>query len=167
VIAVYPGSFDPITSGHFDIIERAAGLYDKLVVLIATNSSKKPAFTGDEREQMIGASLQAKNLKNVHVDCFSEGLLVDYVEAQGAQVIIKGLRAVSDFEYEFAMALLNRRLRPNIETVFMMTSGEYSFLSSSMVKEIASLGGEIEGLVPPPVLPLLREKFKSAKRKKP
>jgi pantetheine-phosphate adenylyltransferase len=167
LIAVYPGSFDPITSGHFDIIERAAGLYETLIVLVATNSSKSPGFTVEQRMEMIQAALQAKNLKNVRVDCFSEGLLVDYVKAQGARVIIKGLRAVSDFEYEFAMALLNRRLRPNIETVFMMTSGEYSYLSSSMVKEIASLGGEIEGLVPPPILPLLREKFKPAKRNKP
>ncbi|HEX5323875.1 MAG TPA: pantetheine-phosphate adenylyltransferase, partial [Capsulimonadaceae bacterium] len=141
-------------------------LYDKLIVLVASNSSKSPAFSGEQRMEMIQMALTEKNLKNVHVDCFSEGLLVDYVEAQGARVIIKGLRAVSDFEYEYAMALLNRRLRPNIETVFMMTSGEYSFLSSSIVKEIARLGGEIAGLVPPPVLPFLREKFKPADSKR-
>lgn len=162
MIAVYPGSFDPITSGHLDIIERAASLYETLIVLVATNSGKSPAFTARQRAEMIQASLDEKGLKNVRVDCFSEGLLVDYVRAQRARVIVKGLRAVSDFEYEYAMALLNRRLRPDLETVFMMTSGEYSFLSSSIVKEIARLGGEIEGLVPTPVLPLVRAKFKTS-----
>ena len=161
MIAVYPGSFDPITSGHLDIIERAASLYETLIVLVAANSAKAPAFTAKQRVEMIQASLDEKSLKNVRVDCFSEGLLVDYVRAQGARVIVKGLRAVSDFEYEYAMALLNRRLRPDIETVFMMTSGEYSFLSSSIVKEIARLGGEIEGLVPAAALPQVRAKFRA------
>jgi pantetheine-phosphate adenylyltransferase len=165
MIAVYPGSFDPITSGHFDIIERAAALYDTLVVLVAANSSKSPAFTAQERVKMIQAAVKEKNLKNVQVDCFSEGLLVDYVQALGARVVVKGLRAVSDFEYEFAMALLNRRLCPQVETVFMMTSGEHSYLSSSIVKEIAELGGEIAGLVPPAVMPFVRARFKESRRK--
>lgn len=160
MIAVYPGSFDPVTSGHLDIIERAASLYDTLIVLVAINSAKDSAFSDRQRVEMIQAAIDEKALKNVRVDCFSEGLLVDYVQAQGARVIVKGLRAVSDFEYEYAMALLNRRLRPDIETIFLMTTGEYSFLSSSIVKEIARLGGDISGLVPAPVLPYVRAKFK-------
>jgi pantetheine-phosphate adenylyltransferase len=152
MIAVYPGSFDPITCGHFDIIERSATTFDEVIVLVAVNSSKAAAFTCEQRAEMIRASVADAGLANVRVDTFSEGLLVDYVQEAGSHVIIKGLRAVSDFEYEFQMALLNRHLRPEIETIFMMTRAEFSFLSSS----IARLGGDISGLVPAPVIPLIQ-----------
>jgi pantetheine-phosphate adenylyltransferase len=148
MIAVYPGSFDPITSGHFDIIERAGAMFDTLVVLVAINSTKESTFSCDERVEMIRHAVHAHGLTNIQVDSISDGLLVDYAEQRKAKAIIKGLRAVSDFEYEFQMALINRRLRPEIETVFLMTSAEYSFLSSSIVKEIARLDGDISGLVP-------------------
>ncbi|HEY3330306.1 MAG TPA: pantetheine-phosphate adenylyltransferase [Capsulimonadaceae bacterium] len=159
LIAVYPGSFDPITSGHMDIIERSAALYQEVVVLVAVNSSKKPAFTLQQRVDMIQRSVEAAGLSNVRIQSFSVGLLVDYADQIGAGVIVKGLRAVSDFEYEFQMALLNRRLKPNIETVFLMTGAEYSYLSSSIVKEIARLGGEIRGLVPEVLVDTVRERF--------
>lgn len=146
MIAIYPGSFDPVTSGHFDIITRAAGLFDTVIVLVAANSSKSPLFTAGERVQMLQETCAA--LPSVRVDTLEGRLLVDYATAQGAQVIVKGLRAVSDFEYEFQMALLNRHLQPVVETVFLMTSAEHSYLSSSIVKEIAKLGGDIRGLVP-------------------
>jgi len=157
MIAVYPGSFDPVTAGHYDIIKRAASLYEKVVVLVAVNSSKTSLFTADERVDMIRTSCAA--IDNVVVDTLSGGLLVDYARTNGARVIIKGLRAVSDFEYEFQMALLNQRLAPEVETVFLMASSEHSFLSSSIVKEIARLGGQIEGLVPDVLIPRLRAKF--------
>lgn len=157
MIAIYPGSFDPVTSGHFDIITRASGLFEAVIVLVAANSAKSPLFTAQQRVEMIEEACHA--LPNVRVDTLAERLLVDYATAQGAQVIVKGLRAVSDFEYEFQMALLNRHLQPNVETVFLMTSAEHSYLSSSIVKEIARLGGDIHGLVPTPVLPMLKQKF--------
>jgi len=157
MIAVYPGSFDPVTAGHYYIIKRAAGLYEKVVVLVAVNSSKNSVFTADERVEMIEAS--CAGIDNVVVDRLSGGLLVDYARSTGARVIIKGLRAVSDFEYEFQMALLNQRLAPEVETVFLMASSEHSFLSSSIVKEIARLGGQIEGLVPDILIARLRAKF--------
>lgn len=159
MIAVYPGSFDPITSGHLDIIQRSSALYKEVVVLVAVNSSKKPAFSLPQRVEMIQRSVDALGLTNVRVQSFTVGLLVEYADQIGANVIVKGLRAVSDFEYEFQMALLNRRLKPNIETVFLMTGSEYSYLSSSIVKEIARLGGQIEGLVPAVVLEDVRERF--------
>ncbi len=154
---VYPGSFDPITFGHSDIIERASSCLDEVIVLVAENSSKQSAFAVEQRVAMILEVVNSKGLKNVRVDSFSGGLLVDYAERVGAHVIIKGLRAVSDFEYEFQMALLNRHLRPEIETIFMMTRAEYSFLSSSIVREIARLGGDISGLVPECVVPAIRQ----------
>jgi len=157
MIAVYPGSFDPVTAGHYDIIKRAASLYEKVVVLVAVNSSKTSLFTADERVEMIQTS--CASIENVVVDRLSGGLLVDYARTNGARVIIKGLRAVSDFEYEFQMALLNQRLAPEVETVFLMASSEHSFLSSSIVKEIARLGGQIEGLVPDVLIARLRAKF--------
>jgi len=157
VIAIYPGSFDPVTSGHFDIITRAAGLFETVIVLVAANSAKAPLFTSEQRVGMLQDACQA--LPNVWVDTLNDKLLVDYATERGAQVIVKGLRAVSDFEYEFQMALLNRHLQPDVETVFLMTSAEHSYLSSSIVKEIARLGGDIQGLVPAPVLPLLKQKF--------
>jgi len=162
-IAIYPGSFDPITTGHLDIIKRASCLFDKLIVAVVKNYSKKPLFTTEERMELIRRSTQG--LQNVEVDCF-EGLLVDYVSNRKAQVIIKGLRAISDFEYEFQMALLNSKLKSEIETLFLMTSHKYSYLSSSMVKEIAGLGGCIQDLVPEEVREDIVKKIKERWGKK-
>ncbi|MBU5449418.1 pantetheine-phosphate adenylyltransferase [Acetivibrio sp. MSJd-27] len=148
-IAVYPGSFDPITNGHLDIIKRASKVFDKVIVSILVNSSKTPCFEMEERRALIERVMG--DLPNVEVDCF-EGLLVNYVRKKGAHVIIKGLRAISDFEYEFQMALANTKIAPDIETLFMMTNQEYSYLSSSIVKELASLGGSLEGLVPDEIM---------------
>lgn len=144
-IAVYPGSFDPVTNGHLDIIKRAAKTFDKVYVAILTNSAKSPAFSLSQRIDWLKRA--TKELGNVEIDSFS-GLLVNYANEKNANIIIKGLRAVSDFEYEFQMALTNRALSPNIETMFLMTNGKYSYLSSSIVKEIARLGGSLNGLVP-------------------
>ena len=144
-IAVYPGSFDPMTNGHLDIIKRAAKTFDKVYVAILTNSAKNPAFSLSQRIDWLKRA--TSDLPNVEIDSFS-GLLVNYANEKGASIIIKGLRAVSDFEYEFQMALTNRALSPNIETMFLMTNGKYSYLSSSIVKEIARLGGSLQGLVP-------------------
>ena len=156
--AIVPGSFDPVTNGHLDIIERAAKLFEKVTVAVAVNSGKTPLFTMEERIQMVRE--EVRHLPNVEVDSFT-GLLVDYAESRGASVIVKGLRAVMDFEYELQMALMNRRQRPEVETVFMMTGTEYSYLSSSIVKEIARLGGSVEGLVPENVGKRLRAKVGS------
>ncbi|AOY77359.1 pantetheine-phosphate adenylyltransferase [Clostridium formicaceticum] len=142
---IYPGSFDPITNGHLDIIERASKLCDKVIVSVLQNPNKNSLFSLEERVTLIKEAVAA--YKNVTVDCFS-GLLIDYVKKNDAKVIIKGLRAVSDFEYEFQMALMNRKLAPDVETIFLMTSSENSYLSSSLVKEVAKFGGCIEGLVP-------------------
>ena len=157
MIAVYPGSFDPVTSGHYDIIARAAGMFDTVIVLVAVNSSKAPLFTAAERVGMLREA--CSGLPNVRMDTLADGLLVEYAVRQKAHVVVKGLRAVSDFEYEFQMALLNRHLEPGVETVFLMTSAEHSYLSSSIVKEIGRLGGDIRGLVPEGVLRALRGKF--------
>ena len=145
-VAVYPGSFDPITNGHLDIIRRASKLYDRVIVGVLNNASKNPAFSVDERREMIEAV--TADIKNVSCDVFS-GLLVDFAKQNEATVIIKGLRTVADFEYEFQMALLNKALNPEFETVFMMTNSKYSYISSSMVKEVAKYHGELEGFVPP------------------
>ena len=155
-IAVYPGSFDPITYGHLDIIERGLEVFDEIVVAVAQNIDKKGLFTTAERIALIRAAVN--NNPRVNVDTF-EGLLVDYVIAQGARVILRGLRAVSDFEYEFQIAQMNHNLRREVETLFMMTSVPYGYLSSSIVKEVASLQGPVETLVPPPVHKALVEKF--------
>ena len=144
-IAIYPGSFDPITNGHLDIIKRASRIFDKLIVAVLTNAAKNPAFTFDERVEMIKTA--TRDIPNVEVKSF-DGLLVDFVKQENASVIVKGLRAVSDFEYEFQMALLNEKLAPEIETMFLATSDKYCFLSSSIVKEIARHGGELEDFVP-------------------
>ncbi len=144
-IAVYPGSFDPVTNGHMDIIRRSARTFDKVYVAVLVNSSKKPMFSIDQRMEWIRKA--SDGLDNVEVDTFS-GLLVDYMKDKGARFIIKGLRAVSDFEYEFQMALMNHKLSKDIETLFMMTSAKYQYLSSSIVKEIARHGASLDGLVP-------------------
>jgi len=142
---VYPGSFDPVTAGHLDIIERAAALFDEVTVAVLVNSNKTPAFSTEQRMDFIKRS--ASHLSNVRVDSFS-GLLVDYMNNKKANLIVRGLRAISDFEYEFQMAALNAKLAKNIETVFLMTDTNHSFLSSSIVRELASYGGDLTGLVP-------------------
>lgn len=154
--AVCPGSFDPVTNGHLDIIERAAQLFPAVVVGVLENPSKRPLFSLEERVGLIRTAV--KHLQNVEVACFS-GLLVDFTRKVGSNLIIKGLRAISDFEIEFQMALNNKRMAPEIETMFMMTKNEYSFLSSSMVKEIIQFGGDISGLVPPVVETALKKKY--------
>lgn len=155
-IAVYPGSFDPITYGHLDIIDRGLRIFDEVIVAVARNSSKNSLFTVDERLDMIRRVL-ADNMR-ARVDTF-DGLLIDYVISQKASVIIRGLRAISDFEYEFQIAQMNRSISQDVETIFMMTSVPYGYLSSSIVKEVSSLHGPIDGLVPPLVREALREKF--------
>jgi pantetheine-phosphate adenylyltransferase len=144
-IAVCPGSFDPVTNGHLDIITRATKTFDKIIVVVSKNSNKNSMFTLEERVEMLKAS--CAGLENIEIDSFS-GLLIDYMRIKKAQIIIKGLRAVSDFEYEMQMALMNRKLNQDIETVFMMTNSKYSYLSSSIIKEVARNGGCIKGLVP-------------------
>lgn len=158
-VAVYPGSFDPITSGHLDIIERAARLFDRVVVAVIHNPDKKPRFTFNQRISMIRQSVP--HCRNVSVDSF-DGLLVDYVRQQKGCAVVRGLRAVSDFDYEFQMALTNRRMAQEIETVFLMTDYRYSYLSSSFVKQIASHGGDITGLVPAVVSKYLMKGKKGA-----
>ena len=155
--AVYPGSFDPITFGHLDIIHRGTNVFDKVTVAVLTNPNKQPLFTVEERLHMIREV--TKDLPNVEVDSFN-GLLIDYLHQKKANTIIKGLRAVSDFEYELQMASINRKLAPDIETFFMMTNNKYSFLSSSIVKEVARHNGQVSDLVPPLVLEALAKKFK-------
>ena len=142
---VYPGSFDPITSGHLDIISRAAAMFDDVTVAVLVNNNKKPAFSVEQRMDFIRRSTQ--HLPGVSVDCFS-GLLVDYMKARQANIVIRGLRAISDFEYEFQMAAMNAKLARDVETIFLMTDISHSFLSSSMVKELVYHGGNISGLVP-------------------
>lgn len=144
-VCVYPGSFDPITNGHLDIIERASKIFDKLVVAVLVNPSKKPAFTLEERVELIKDCVRENPC--IEVDSFS-GLLIDYMKQKGANIVIKGLRVVTDFEYEFQMALLNKNLNPCIETIFMMTNNKFSYLSSSMIKEVARLGANIHEFVP-------------------
>ena len=152
---ICPGSFDPVTSGHLDIIQRAAKRCDKLIVAIGVNDKKVPSFSTEERREML--EKVTNDIDNVEVDVFS-GLLVDYAKKTGAAAIVKGLRAVSDFEYELMLALMNRKLNPNFETVFLMPSGRYIYLHSTMVREIADLGGDVSAMVPPPVLNALKNK---------
>src|SRR5258708_4189509 len=154
-LAVFPGSFDPITNGHVDIIERGARLFDRIVVAVLVNAEKSPLFSLEERVEI--ARTVFAHLPNVEVDTFN-GLLVDYVERRQAQVIVRGLRAVSDFEYEFQMALMNRRLKGKIETVFMMPAEQYTYISSRLIKEVFALGGRVHGLVPDMVEERLRRK---------
>ena len=154
--AVYPGSFDPVTNGHLDIIERSAKIFDRVIVSVLQNSAKVPAFTNEEKLDMLRRV--TAHISNVEI-VFFDGLLVNYVQQMGAQVIIKGLRAVSDFEYELQMALMNQKQQPGIETLFMMTSPEYSCVSSTAVREIASFGGDISGLVPANILDMVNNGF--------
>jgi len=155
-IAVYPGSFDPITYGHLDIIDRGLKVFDEIIVAVACNSQKNALFSFDERVDMIGQVI--KDQKRVTVDTFT-GLLIDYVARKNAHVIIRGLRAISDFEYEFQIAQMNSCISQNVETLFMMTSLQYGYLSSSIVKEVCSLNGNIDGFVPPEVKKALRGKY--------
>ena len=160
-VAIYPGSFDPLTSGHVDIIERGARIFDSIIVAILANVEKTPLFTENERISIIRDVFKGHN--NVQVEAFS-GLLVDYAQHKKATVLVRGLRAVSDFEYEFQMALMNRHLAPGLETVFMMPDEKYTYISSRLIKEVFTLGGEITGLVPPVVEEKLRAKQKTKKK---
>ena len=155
-VAIYPGSFDPITNGHLDLIARASRMVDLLVVAVLRNQSKNPSFSVEERLEMITES--TRGFAHVEIASF-EGLLVDYAAERGASMILRGIRAVSDYELEWQMALMNRRLRPEIETVFLTAGEEFSFISSKLVKEVASLGGSVTGIVPAPVEARLRKKF--------
>ena len=161
-IAVYPGSFDPVTNGHLDIIKRSAAVFDKVLVGVIDNMAKKPLFTPHERVDMI--KRVTKGIENVDVYAFS-GLLVDFMESFDSAVIIKGLRTISDFEYEFQMALLNKSLNTNVETFFMMTDSKYSYISSSMVKEVARLGGSIDEFVPCDIIKEINQKIKNGGQK--
>ena len=159
--AIYPGSFDPLTNGHLDVIQRAAKLFDRIIVAVAQNDSKQPLFTLAERLALVKAAI--KHLPHVKADSF-DGLLIEYVAQQKAQAVVRGLRAVSDFEFEFQLALMNRKLDENIETIFMMPKDTYTFLSSRIVKEIALLGGDVGAFVPAHVQAALRKKLKQETR---
>jgi pantetheine-phosphate adenylyltransferase len=153
---IYPGSFDPLTNGHLDLVHRAAKLFDKVIVAVALNEGKKPLFTHHERLELVRHAIT--ELPNVSADAF-DGLLVEYVEQRGGQAIIRGLRAVSDFEFEFQLALMNRKLNERVETIFMMPKDTYTFLSSRIVKEIARLGGDVSTFVPPEVVTALQKRL--------
>jgi pantetheine-phosphate adenylyltransferase len=158
--AIYPGSFDPLTNGHLDVVQRAAKLFDRVVIAVAKNDGKQPTFALAERLALVKQAV--KHLPNVEADAFS-GLLVEYVAAKKAQAIVRGLRAVSDFEFEFQLALMNRKLNESVETIFMMPKDTYTFLSSRIVKEIARLGGDVSSFVPPHVQAALKKKFRRRK----
>jgi len=157
ILAVYPGTFDPITYGHIDVVERAAQLFHRVIILVARNTAKAPLFTDDERMAMIREVFASK--PSIEVDGF-DGLLVDYARRRKASVIIRGLRAVSDFEIEFQMALTNRKMSKELETIFLVPREQYSYLNSTIVREIARLGGDVSGFVPPVVRRRLRAKFR-------
>jgi pantetheine-phosphate adenylyltransferase len=158
--AIYPGSFDPLTNGHLDVVQRAAKLFDNVVVAVAKNEGKNPLFTLNERLALVKKAVA--HLPNVQADAF-DGLLVEYVVSKKAQAIVRGLRAVSDFEFEFQLALMNRKLNENVETIFMMPKDTYTFLSSRIVKEIARLGGDVSPFVPAHVQATLKKKLKPKK----
>lgn len=157
---IYPGSFDPLTNGHLDLIQRAVKLFDQVIVAVASNESKQPLFTLSERLELVKSSIE--HVPQASVDAF-DGLLVDYVDQRGGQAVIRGLRAVSDFEFEFQLALMNRKLNERVETIFMMPKDTYTFLSSRIVKEIARLGGDVSEFVPPPVRAALHRKLAKAR----
>ena len=159
-IAIYPGTFDPITNGHIDLVERGARLFDRLIIAVALSAGKNPLFSLPERVDL--ASEVLAHLDNVEVQSF-DCLLVDFAEEVGANIIVRGLRAVSDFEYEFQLAGMNRRLKPDIETIFLMPAEQYSFLSASMVREIASLGGDVTSFIDPKVQTAMAQKFAQTK----
>ena len=161
MIAIYPGSFDPITNGHLDLIQRGSRMFDRLIVSILRNDAKQPLFSVEERMEMLCEVVQV--YPNVAVDSF-EGLLVEHAAARSATVLLRGIRAISDYEYELQMALMNRRLRPDLETVFLMANESYSFISSRLVKEVFGLGGSIAGLVPPTVEERLRRRMANLER---
>lgn len=156
ITAVYPGTFDPITNGHLDIIERASSLFNKVIVTVAVNTTKTPLFTKEERKDMI--ENVTSGFGNVEVDVF-DGLLVDYSQKKQASVIIRGLRAISDFEYEFQMSLTNRKLAPGINTIFLMPNEKYTYLNSSLIRELAKFNADITDFVPEYVLKKLKDKF--------
>src|SRR5688500_9515714 len=159
--AVYPGSFDPITNGHLDVIQRAARLFDRVIVAVAINESKTPMFSMAQRKELTARAVE--HLPNVEVDTFT-GLLVDYVSLKKGEAVIRGLRAVSDFEFEFQLALMNRKLNEQVETIFMMPKETYTFISSRMIKEVARLGGDISSFVPTHVGEALREKMRGPRK---
>ena len=161
VIAIYPGSFDPLTNGHLDLIERGSKIFDELIVAILRNPEKAPLFTLEERRTMLKE--MTARFANVRVDTF-DGLLVDYAVQQKASAVLRGIRAISDYEYELQMAMMNRKLEPRLETVFMMPAETYSYLSSRLVREIAKLGGSVEGLVPQAVQERLRRKINNSQK---
>jgi pantetheine-phosphate adenylyltransferase len=163
VTGIYPGSFDPVTNGHIDMIQRAARVVDRLVVAVLRNEQKHPMFSVDERREMLKEALKGR-VDNVEVDGF-DGLLVNYASARGARLIVRGIRAISDYEYELQMALMNRRLQPDIETIFLMAGEQYSFISSRLVKEVIRLGGDATGLVPANVLERLKDRLAPAQVK--
>jgi pantetheine-phosphate adenylyltransferase len=156
LVAIYPGSFDPLTNGHLDLVSRGARLFETLIIAILRNTGKQPLFPLEERIQMIRET--TSHLENVEVDSF-QGLLIDYASRRGANAILRGIRAISDYETELQMALLNRRMRPETETIFLMAGQEFSFISSHMIKEIITLGGDVSTFVPEPVAARLRKKF--------
>ena len=157
-VALYPGTFDPLTNGHLDLIKRSVRMFDKVVVAIFENPLKGPLFSVEERRRLIEES--TRGLSNIEIDTFSNTLLVFYAKQRQAHVIIRGLRAIADFEYEFQMTLMNRRLDEDIETVFLMPREEYTYVASRLIKEVAAYGGNVEELVPPPVALALKEKFR-------
>lgn len=161
-LAVYPGTFDPITNGHLDILRRSLAVFDRVVVAIAVNVRKAPLFTKDERIAFIQQGLSAEDGQRIEYDAF-DGLLVDYCKKRGAKTIVRGLRALADFEYEFQFAVMNRRLAPEVDTMFLMTAEENFYVSSSLVKEVASLGGDVSALVPPHVQRALYSKYPGAR----
>jgi len=159
--AIYPGSFDPVTNGHINLVQRGLALFDKLIVAVARNPKKDALFDLDERIDLLRQSFGGE--QRIEIDTF-EGLLVDYAQSKGVSVLLRGLRAVSDFEYEFQMANMNLKLNPNIDTIFMMTSEDHFYISSGMVREVARLGGSVQALVPPPVYARLHAMFGDKKR---
>ena len=157
-VAIYPGTFDPLTNGHLDLIKRSVRMFDKLIVAIFASPMKGPLFSVDERRYLIEESI--RGLGNIEIDTFSDTLLVFYARQRQAHVIVRGLRAIADFEYEFQMTLMNRRLDEDIETVFLTPREEYTYVASRLIKEVAAYGGNVEELVPPPVALALKEKFR-------
>jgi len=153
-VAIYPGTFDPVTYGHLDIVKRASQLFDKIIIVVSNNPNKNPHFSLEMRRTFVEETVT--DLENVSVDTFN-GLIVNYAKDKGASALIRGLRAVSDFEYEFQMALMNRKLMPELETVFLMPSEEYTYINSSIAKEVASFGGNVDRFLPPAVVKALKE----------